>query len=198
MKLAKLILGTVAVSAVGFMLGCSSSKSSASSGPNCTHQPKLTKSCLEGTWTASSSDTSFLHHYVKANAALANDGLATDVENGSVAMAITFVVKSGDENNEIAVDSVYFNAVNNLDATQSYTGHGHFAFSADSTSIILHLGGSLGGDLSIDSTVVAKVSADSTGAILDLGARINTLFSGSNGYKTAELFYRAGNSIKGK
>jgi hypothetical protein len=147
--------------------------------------------CPAGTWNVSLTDTSYLNQYLQSDSAYKFSSLAVSIEQGVASMSITFIVKNGDDTLETAQDSVTFKCVNALDSFQNYSAHGHFALSPDSSRLILNLVG----DLLVDTTISAKVSANTTGAILDFGARVNPIFVGSDGYNTAELFYRAGNSI---
>jgi len=190
MNFAKYSIAALAVSMA--LVGCSSS-SKTSSGPDCLHQPKLTKSCLEGTWTLAVSDTGILNKYIRSNASISGASLPFGVEDGSFTMTMNFIVKSGNVNLPTAVDSVIVDQVDANNPASTGTSYGHFFLSPDSTKLTIQLTKGL----SVDSTITAKVVADTLGTVLDLGARAQPLFVAPiDLVKVAEIFYRAGNATK--
>ena len=189
MNIAKYSITALAVSMA--LVGCSSTTKT-SSGPDCSHQPKLTKSCLEGTWTVSKAQSTLLNAYMKSSSTLSSAGLPFGVDDGTYTMSMTFIVKSGDANSPTAVDSVIVDQVDANSPENTGTSYGHFYLTADSTKLSIKLTKGL----QVDSTVTAKVVADTLGTILDLGARENPIFVSAATYKIAEIFYRAGNATK--
>jgi len=186
----KNLLWTVAAFATFALMGCGNDSSGSSSTPDCSKAPKLSKSCLEGTWVVNSSVATQLGAFIALDTNIAAGSLLPVnlvVQGGS--SSLTFFVNSSTKNDPTASDSAVFKY--DMGADGIVSAMGTYTLSADSSVILFHL---IDGDYMVSGNYKARVYKDAAGSAISFGSSTTPIFSAA--YipvsKTAEIFYRAG------
>lgn len=176
-----LVVGTV-------LMSCSKEKDDDDVGIDCSAAPKLTKTCLEGTWEVS-------EDYEIQIAAL-KDLDTGNVDASSLAAqtygdryVLKFHVSEASRNKPATSDSLTYLLYSGEDCDPCTSG-GSYTLSADSSSISINLSGVELNDIA--GNYKTEIYGDSLGHILSWPSSTKPIFSlASTAGKTAEVFYRS-------